>query len=125
MAEHGTEGEPAGAVARDQPETVSRGLALLVAGSFFMEILDGTVLAPAIGGTLSTYASWRWIFLINVPLGVAAFVLARRLVPDIRAARPVGLDLRGFALTAVGVAALVIGLENLGSAAPRPATVVV
>jgi MFS family permease len=87
--------------------------------------LVAPVLAPAIGGTLSTYASWRWIFLINVPLGVAAFLLARRLVPDIRAERPVALDRRGFALTAVGVAALVIGLESLGSATPRPAMVVV
>ena len=87
--------------------------------------LIAPVLAPAIGGTLSTYASWRWIFLINVPLGIAAFVFARRLVPDIRAERPVALDRRGFALTAVGVAALVIGLESLGSATPRPVTVVV
>jgi EmrB/QacA subfamily drug resistance transporter len=87
--------------------------------------LIAPVLAPAIGGTLSTYASWRWIFLINVPLGVAAFVLARKLVPDIRAERPVALDRRGFALTAVGVAALVIGLESLGSATPRPVTAVV
>ncbi len=87
--------------------------------------LIAPVLAPAIGGTLSTYASWRWIFLINVPLGIAAFVFARRLVPDIRAERPVALDRRGFALTAVGVAALVIGLEGLGSATPRPVPVVV
>ena len=87
--------------------------------------LIAPVLAPAIGGALSTYASWRWIFLINVPLGVAAFVFARRLVPDIRAERPVALDRRGFALTAVGVAALVIGLESLGSATPRPVPVVI
>jgi EmrB/QacA subfamily drug resistance transporter len=87
--------------------------------------LIAPVLAPAIGGTLSTYASWRWIFLINLPLGIAAFVLARRLVPDIRADRPVGLDRRGFALTAVGVAALVIGLESLGNTPPRPVTAVV
>jgi len=87
--------------------------------------LIAPVLAPAIGGTLSTYASWRWIFLVNVPLGLAAFVLARRLVPDIRADRPVALDRRGFALIAVGVAALVIGLESLGNTPPRPVTAVV
>ncbi len=86
--------------------------------------LIAPVLAPAIGGTLSTYASWRWIFLINVPLGISALLIARRLVPDFRAEAPVGLDRRGFALTAVGVAALVIGLESLGSSTPRPATVV-
>ena len=51
------------------------------------------VLAPALGGVLSTYASWRWIFVINVPLGLAGLLLARRLVPDVRADRvpPAGL----------------------------------
>ena len=76
--------------------------------------LIAPVLAPAVGGLLSTYASWRWIFLINVPLGVAALVLGRRLVPDVRAERPDPLDRWGFALTALGVTALVIGLEALG-----------
>ncbi len=105
--------------------SVSRGLALLVAGSFFMEILDGTVIAPAaphiaadLGvGAVDTYASWRWIFVVNVPLGVAALVLAGRLVPDVRAERPVGLDRWGFALTAVGVAALMVGVERSPPAA--------
>src|SRR3954462_9048613 len=46
--------------------------------------LVAPVIAPALGGILSTYASWRWIFLINVPLGLAGLVLARRLVPDVR-----------------------------------------
>ena len=45
------------------------------------------VLAPAIGGVLSEYASWRWIFVINVPLGIAGLLLVRRLVPDLRAER--------------------------------------
>jgi EmrB/QacA subfamily drug resistance transporter len=76
--------------------------------------LIAPVVAPALGGILSTYASWRWIFLINVPLGVAGLVLGRRLVPDVRAERPDPLDRSGFALTALGVAALVIGMEALG-----------
>ena len=79
------------------------------------------VIAPALGGILSTYASWRWIFVINVPLGVAGLLLARRLVPDVRAPEPPPLDGRGFALTAIGVAALVVGLEDIGGAAPNPA----
>ena len=78
------------------------------------------VIAPALGGILSTYASWRWIFVINVPLGVAGLLLARRLVPDVRAPEPPPLDGRGFALTAIGVAALVVGLEDIGGAAPNP-----
>jgi EmrB/QacA subfamily drug resistance transporter len=75
--------------------------------------LVAPVIAPAVGGALSTYASWRWIFLINVPLGMAGLLLASRLVPDVR-----GPDWRGFALTAVGVASLVVGIEAVGSAEP-------
>ena len=71
------------------------------------------VLAPAIGGILSEYASWRWIFVINLPLGVLGLVLAARTVPDLRAPAP-PLDWRGFAFTAAGVAALVVALENIG-----------
>jgi EmrB/QacA subfamily drug resistance transporter len=80
--------------------------------------LVAPLLAPALGGVLSTYASWRLIFLINLPLGLAALVLARRLVPDVRADDAGPLDWRGFLLVAAGVAALVVGLE--GVAAPHP-----
>jgi EmrB/QacA subfamily drug resistance transporter len=79
--------------------------------------LVAPVVAPALGGLLSTYASWRWIFLVNVPLGLVALVLAGRLVPDVRS--PVGpLDRRGFVLVTAGVAALVLGLESVGSGHP-------
>lgn len=80
--------------------------------------LIAPLIAPALGGILSQYASWRWIFLVNVPLGVAGAALARRLVPDVRAEHPGALDWRGFLLAAAGIAALVTGLEGL--AAPRP-----
>src|SRR5207244_207748 len=72
------------------------------------------VIAPAVGGILSTYASWRWIFLINVPLGLVGLLLSRRVVPDIRAETSQPLDWRGFALTAIGVAVLVVGTEAVG-----------
>ena len=49
--------------------------------------LVAPVIAPAAGRRASTFASWRWIFLINVPLGLAGLVLARRLVPDVAADR--------------------------------------
>lgn len=80
--------------------------------------LVAPVVAPALGGALSTYASWRWIFLINVPLGLVALVLASRLVPDVRGPDAAELDWRGFGLTALGVAALVVGIETVGSADP-------
>ncbi len=83
--------------------------------------LAAPLVAPALGGVLSTYASWRWIFLINIPLGVAAFLLARRLFPDLRAEDAGRLDWRGFGLAATGLGLLVAGLENVASPSPDPA----
>jgi EmrB/QacA subfamily drug resistance transporter len=73
--------------------------------------LAAPVIAPALGGALTTYASWRWIFVVNIPLGVAAFAVALRIVPEVRTTVPVSLDWVGFALTAGGLTALVGGLE--------------
>ncbi|WP_312858199.1 MFS transporter [Pseudonocardia pini] len=77
------------------------------------------VLAPALGGLLAEYASWRWIFLVNVPLGIAALVATRSLVPRVPALDPGRLDRTGFLLGASGIAALVGGLELLGTGTPR------
>ncbi|WP_433274659.1 MFS transporter [Pseudonocardia xinjiangensis] len=85
--------------------------------------LAAPVIAPVLGGVLSEYASWRWIFLINIPLGLAALLLTRRLVPDLRAEDAGPLDRRGFVLTALGVGALVVGMESLGAGETRWAVV--
>jgi EmrB/QacA subfamily drug resistance transporter len=77
--------------------------------------LFAPVVAPVVGGVLAEYASWRWIFVINVPLGLAALAVALRVVPDLRADTPAPLDRSGFALSAVGVAALIVGLEGVRS----------
>lgn len=81
--------------------------------------LIAPVIAPALGGLLTTYASWHWIFLINVPLGIIAFIAAVKVVPDIRARKVPPPDWTGFVLCGVALAALVIGLELVGSA-PTP-----
>ena len=73
--------------------------------------LVAPVLAPVLGGALVTYASWRWIFVLNLPLGVIALLIALRIVPDLRPERPGRLDWRGFALTGAGLGAFVYGLE--------------
>ncbi|MCM4079648.1 MFS transporter [Paractinoplanes hotanensis] len=81
--------------------------------------LTAPLLAPALGGVLSTYASWRLIFLVNIPLGLAALVVARRLFPDVRSDGPGRLDWRGFLLVAAGTAALIAGLEGVAEQHPR------
>jgi EmrB/QacA subfamily drug resistance transporter len=73
--------------------------------------LVAPVIAPALGGVLTTYASWRWIFVINVPLGIAALIITARIVPNIAHVDRTRLDWQGFALTSVGLATLVTSLE--------------
>ncbi|MET3721104.1 EmrB/QacA subfamily drug resistance transporter [Arthrobacter sp. UYEF21] len=69
------------------------------------------VLAPLVGGALTTYLSWHWIFLINLPLGAAAFIAALRIVPAVAGNPGRRLDWLGLLLTTMGVGALVVGLE--------------
>ncbi|MFI9204449.1 MFS transporter [Streptomyces sp. NPDC053048] len=69
--------------------------------------LVAPVIAPLIGGLLTTYASWHWMFLINLPLGAVAFVVARRLVDATPpAGAPPRLDRWGVVLTSTGLGAL-------------------
>jgi EmrB/QacA subfamily drug resistance transporter len=82
--------------------------------------LVAPVLGPAVGGVITTYASWRWIFLINVPLGAVALALVGRLVPDVRADRRTPLDWAGFATSGSGLGLTVAGLEDLGLSHPDP-----
>ncbi|HSU35227.1 MAG TPA: MFS transporter [Propionibacteriaceae bacterium] len=78
--------------------------------------LVAPVIAPALGGWIVSVASWPWIFLINVPLGMVAIVIAARIVPR-EALRSVGpLDWVGFILSAVFLLSLLVGVELLGSA---------
>jgi EmrB/QacA subfamily drug resistance transporter len=75
--------------------------------------LAAPILAPALGGAIATFASWRWIFLINIPIGIVGFLLALKLVhgepmPSVRA-----LDWRGLLLIGLGISAALIALEHI------------
>src|SRR5260370_11946100 len=52
-----------------------------------------TLAGPTVGGAIITYISWRWIFFINVPIGIAAFVATFLIIPDLRPGRQHGWDL--------------------------------
>jgi EmrB/QacA subfamily drug resistance transporter len=82
-------------------------------------LLLAPVFGPVLGGAILGAASWRWIFLLNLPIGAAAIVAAWRLLPDARP-RPgqhqrQRLDLRGLALLCPGIAILLYGLSEAGT----------
>lgn len=77
--------------------------------------LIAPVIAPFLGGWLSTYAGWQWIFLVNIPLGVVALVVAVRVVPVVLGDDVPALDWIGFVLCGVTLASLLLGMEQIGS----------
>ncbi|WP_239133609.1 MFS transporter [Rugosimonospora africana] len=77
--------------------------------------LAAPVVAPALGGLLSSYLSWHWIFLVNVPLGALALGFALRVVPDIRGGNGRRLDWPGFVFSALCLACVVYGAAVLSN----------
>jgi EmrB/QacA subfamily drug resistance transporter len=75
--------------------------------------LVAPVLGPPVGGLITTYLSWHWIFFINVPICLVAAVLAARVLPDpTRQRRP--FDGLGFLLNSLSLTTLIYGLSELG-----------
>ena len=82
--------------------------------------LLGPICGPPVGGFITTFFSWRWIFWINIPIAVAGFVLTSLHVPNVREDERRRFDLVGFLLVGPGLAALLTGstLAGLGLVAP-------
>ena len=81
--------------------------------------LVAPIIGPPLGGFITRYASWHWIFFINVPLGVAAIILSLRIIPDIRETARRAFDMTGFITTAVAMVSLVTAMERLGDRQPQ------
>jgi EmrB/QacA subfamily drug resistance transporter len=81
--------------------------------------LVAPVLGPPIGGFITSYTSWRWIFYLNLPLGVVALVLAWWLIPDQPAANKRPFDWPGFLLSGGALLLLTWGAEVSGSQDPN------
>ncbi len=69
-----------------------------------------TVAGPTVGGAIITYIDWRWIFYINVPIGIAALIATFLIIPDLRPGRHHGWDLIGILVATAGLFAIVFGL---------------
>ncbi len=82
------------------------------------------ILGPTLGGLILDNASWRWIFYVNVPIGVIAVIAALRVLPTVERERTDPLDFVGLALMATGLPLITYGLAEIGehrraSAHPR------
>jgi EmrB/QacA subfamily drug resistance transporter len=76
--------------------------------------LVGPLVGPPIGGFITTYGDWRWIFWMNVPIGFAGIALGSRYIPAGNAMVPPPLDVRGFLLSAIGLTSAAFGATIIG-----------
>src|SRR5204863_5500756 len=76
--------------------------------------LIGPVIGPPLGGFITTYFSWHWIFLINIPIGLVGIVMAMRFIDPIRSEAPERFDLYGLVLAGIGLSGIAFGLSVAG-----------
>ena len=79
-----------------------------------MPALVGPMIGPPVGGFITTYFTWHWIFLINLPIGLLGVALITRYVDNVRADEHPPFDVVGMALSGVGLAGLAFGLSVAG-----------
>jgi EmrB/QacA subfamily drug resistance transporter len=76
--------------------------------------LIGPVIGPPLGGFITTYFSWHWIFLINIPIGLVGIFMALKYIDPIKSEDPERFDLYGLVLAGVGLAGIAFGLSVAG-----------
>ncbi len=87
--------------------------------------LVGPLLGPTLGGWLVQYASWHWIFLINVPVGLVGCLATLRIMPDLRLTGQHRFDGVGYALLAFGMVAISLAIDGVSGLGLRQAGVLV
>jgi EmrB/QacA subfamily drug resistance transporter len=96
-----------------------------VMGIVTMPAMLAPILGPVVGGAILQNLHWSWIFLVNLPVGVLAFALAWRLLPQTDSGEAGRLDVLGLGLLSTGTTALVYGLSELGTHASFTAPTVI
>lgn len=87
--------------------------------------LIGPLIGPTLGGWLVEAVSWHWIFLINIPVGLAGALVTLKVMPDVRADDDSRFDWTGYAMLAFGMAAVSFSLDGLSGLGFQHATVLV
>lgn len=84
--------------------------------------LVAPIIGPPLGGFITTWFNWRWIFFLNLPLGIIAFILARRLMKGGSDTEKRPFDIPGFLLSTVSMIGFVCSLEMVSANVPRSLT---
>lgn len=93
--------------------TVSKQAFLQAMATVAVPALAAPLVGPLLGGALTTFASWRWNFLVNIPIGFLSSVLIARWVPRFAPQPGRVFDLKGFLLSSTSLAALLQGVESM------------
>lgn len=82
--------------------------------------LMGPMVGPVVGGFLTTFVSWHWIFLVNLPIGIAGIILSRRFLPELPGRENGRLDAWGLLLSGLSASGIVFGLSVISLPALPP-----